>query len=137
MITHRTACAPRSFFNKEGKDKSEVKKYYEQGAELGSGNFATVYKCKRQGPRSFTKPDNSSAPIPEDVAVKVIDKTKVEDMNDITREIAIMQMVSHPNVIQLYEIFDEAKKMNLVIEVRARAGRVWPRAGVRLVGDHS
>jgi len=105
------------FFNKEGKDKSEVKKYYEQGAELGSGNFATVYKCKRQGPRSFTKPDNSSAPIPEDVAVKVIDKTKVEDMNDITREIAIMQMVSHPNVIQLYEIFDEAKKMNLVIEL--------------------
>merc|ERR1719197_1629079 len=38
-------------------------------------------------------------------------------MNDIAREIEIMQMVEHKNVIQLYELFDEQKKMNLVMEL--------------------
>merc|ERR1719197_2248574 len=38
-------------------------------------------------------------------------------MNDIAREIEIMQMVSHPNIIQLYEIHDEPKKMNLIMEL--------------------
>ena len=55
--------------------------------------------------------------IPAEVAIKVIDKSKVEDMNDITREIEIMKMVSHPNIIQLFEIFDESKKMHLVLEL--------------------
>jgi len=27
-------------------------------------------------------------------------------MNDITREIEIMQQVTHPNIIQLYEVFE-------------------------------
>ena len=33
------------------------------------------------------------------------------------REIEIMQMVDHPHVIKLYEIFDEPKKMQLVMEL--------------------
>merc|ERR1719197_2024220 len=37
-------------------------------------------------------------------------------MNDIAREIEIMQMVKHPNIIQLFEIFDDKKKMNLIME---------------------
>ena len=51
------------------------------------------------------------------VAVKIIDKSKVEDMNDITREIDIMKKVKHSNIIQLYEDLDEPKKMNLVMEL--------------------
>ena len=43
------------------------------------------------------------------------------NMNDITREIEIMSMVAPPNVIKLFEIFDEPKKMHLV--TRARDGR--------------
>ena len=97
--------------------KSELSKCYEVGEALGSGNFATVHKAKAKEGRMWKKPDNSEEKVPEAVAVKIIDKSKVEDMNDINREIEIMQMVSHPNVIQLYEIFDETKKMNLVMEV--------------------
>ena len=52
-----------------------------------------------------------------EVAIKIIDKAKVEDMQDIQREIEIMNMVDHPNVINLFEIFDEPKKMNLVLEL--------------------
>ena len=89
------------FFNKT----SELKKNYNIDNEaLGSGNFAVVKKCTR-------KKDN------EVFAVKIIDKAKVEDMGDIEREIEIMGKIDHPNVIKLVEIFDEPKKMNLVMEL--------------------
>lgn len=90
--------------------KSEVKKNYDMEAgQLGSGNFAVVKKAKK------IKSDDPN--IPTDVAIKIIDKSKVEDMNDIQREIEIMSAVKHPNVIKLYEIFDEPKKMHLVMEL--------------------
>jgi serine/threonine protein kinase len=88
--------------------KSDLKKNYEIGDQLGSGNFAVVKKA-------INKQKDSK--IPKEVAIKIIDKAKVEDMQDIQREIEIMNMVDHPNVINLFEIFDEPKKMNLVLEL--------------------
>jgi len=90
--------------------KSEIKKAYEFGNDLGSGNFAVVKKAKY---KNYTP----NGPIPAEVAIKIIDKAKVEDMNDIQREVEIMQMVDHTHVIKLYEIFDEPKKMHLVMEL--------------------
>jgi len=90
------------------------KKYVIEKKELGSGNFAVVKKAT-------IKPGVKPADIPEgmgsEVAVKIIDKAKVEDMNDITREIDVMGQLKHPNVIKLFEIFDEPKKMMLVMEL--------------------
>jgi len=88
--------------------KDPLKKNYDIGKQLGSGNFAVVKIAKYMG-----KDTN----IPATVAVKIIDKSKVEDMNDITREIDIMQSMSHDNVIKLFEIYDEPKKMNLIMEL--------------------
>ena len=88
--------------------KSELKTNYDLGKDLGSGNFAVVKEATNK------KKDSS---IPQRVAIKVIDKAKVEDMNDIQREIEIMQMIEHKHVIKLYEIYDEPKKMNLVMEL--------------------
>jgi len=90
--------------------KSELNKMYKVGEPLGSGNFAVVKKAEK------TK-NNTDSKIPENVAIKIIDKSKVEDMNDITREIDIMGTIDHPNVVKLYEIFDEKSKMNLVMEL--------------------
>jgi len=87
--------------------KAEVTKHYTFGEDLGSGNFAVVKRAKNKN-----KPD-----IPENVAIKVIDKSKVEDMNDIKREIEIMEVIKHKNIIRLFEIYDEPKKMNLVMEL--------------------
>jgi len=84
--------------------KAEIAKSYTMGSQLGSGNFAVVKKAVR-------KADG------QEVAIKIIDKAKVEDMNDITREIEIMGQIDHPNVIKLFEIFDEPKKMQLVMEL--------------------
>ena len=92
------------------KTKDDVKKNYKLGKQLGAGNFAVVKLAEKSK-------TNTNAAIPQDVAVKIIDKSKVEDMNDITREIEIMQSMDHANVIKLYEIYDEPKKMNLVMEL--------------------
>ena len=101
-----------------GKSKSEVKKIYDFGDLLGTGNFAEVFKCKlKESERGYTKTGGAKGAIAKDVAIKVIDKSKVEDMEDITREIEIMQKVDHPNIIQLFEVFDEPKKMHLVMEL--------------------
>ena len=90
--------------------KSEITKNYKLAEQLGSGNFAVVKKA--------TKTDkNKKEGIPQEVAIKIIDKSKVEDMGDIEREIEIMNMIEHKNVVNLYELYDEPKKMNLVMEL--------------------
>jgi len=89
---------------------ADVKKNYKLGKQLGSGNFAVVKIAEKTSA-------NKSADIPQTVAVKIIDKSKVEEMTDITREIEIMQSMDHPNVIKLFEIYDEPKKMNLIMEL--------------------
>eukprot|EP00316_Scyphosphaera_apsteinii_P024142 CAMPEP_0119308292 /NCGR_PEP_ID=MMETSP1333-20130426/9917_1 /TAXON_ID=418940 /ORGANISM="Scyphosphaera apsteinii, Strain RCC1455" /LENGTH=322 /DNA_ID=CAMNT_0007312025 /DNA_START=33 /DNA_END=1001 /DNA_ORIENTATION=+ len=88
---------------------SEVMKHYHIGAQLGSGNFAVVNQAKKRATHDAT--------IPKDVAIKIIDKSKVEDMSNIQNEIDIMTMVKHPNVIALFEIYDEQKTMNLIMEL--------------------
>jgi serine/threonine protein kinase len=55
--------------------------------------------------------------VPEVVALKVIDKAKVEDQNDVDREIEIMGKVDHPNLIKLYNMYDEPKITTLVMEL--------------------
>ena len=88
--------------------QSEIKKRYDIGDTLGSGNFATVKRATSKQPTQG---------IPMDVAIKIIDKAKVDDMQDIRREVEIMQDIDHPGIIKLYEIFDEPKKMHLVMEL--------------------
>ena len=91
--------------------KSKVKQLYDMDKkELGSGNFAKVF-------RAVKKKDNSNASIPEIVAIKVIDKSKVEDMGDIERECELMEKIAHPNIIKLFEVLDEDKVRNLVMEL--------------------
>jgi len=43
----------------------------------------------------------------EKVAIKILEKDKIRDQSDVervTREIHILKIVRHPNVIQLYEV---------------------------------
>ena len=59
--------------------QAEIKKNYKLAdGSLGSGNFAVVRQATRltpDGPMGMKKGD--------EVAIKIIDKAKVEDMNDI------------------------------------------------------
>ena len=87
--------------------KSDLKKNYEIGDQLGSGNFAVVKKA-------INKQKDSK--IPKEVAIKILDKAKVEDMGDITRD---RDHAGHqpPERDQPLRDLDEPKKMNLVMEL--------------------
>eukprot|EP00826_Nyctotherus_ovalis_P048004 TRINITY_DN5613_c0_g1_i3.p1 TRINITY_DN5613_c0_g1~~TRINITY_DN5613_c0_g1_i3.p1 ORF type:complete len:350 (+),score=89.53 TRINITY_DN5613_c0_g1_i3:150-1199(+) len=56
----------------------------------------------------------------EKVAVKVLNKRKIETASDverISREIRILKCLHHPNIIQLYEIIETTSKLFLVTEL--------------------
>ena len=64
------------------------------GRSLGQGTFGKV----RLGTHLITN---------EKVAIKILEKEKIKDQSDVdrvTREIHILKIVRHPNVIQLYEV---------------------------------
>lgn len=79
---------------------------YKMGRFLGQGNFAKVYCAK-------------NIKTGDSVAVKVLDKesiTRVGMMEQIKREISIMRLVRHPNIVQLYEVMASKAKIYFVME---------------------
>lgn len=76
------------------------------GKDIGEGTFGKV----KQGMHILTG---------EKVAVKILEKDKIQDVADVervAREIHILKIVRHPNVVQLYEIIETHKKLYLIME---------------------
>ncbi|KAD3338115.1 hypothetical protein R6Q59_027165 [Mikania micrantha] len=79
---------------------------YELGKLLGQGNFAKVYHGR-------------NLETGMNVAVKIVDKDrimKVGMMNQIKREISVMKLVNHPNVVHLYEVLASKTKIYIILE---------------------
>ncbi|XVF46136.1 hypothetical protein PTKIN_Ptkin03bG0002600 [Pterospermum kingtungense] len=79
---------------------------YEIGRLLGQGTFAKVYYAR-------------SILTNQSVAIKVIDKEKVLKagmINQIKREISVMRIARHPNIVQLYEVMATKTKIYFVLE---------------------
>ena len=80
---------------------------YEIGEVLGTGGYAIVRKVKH----SITQ---------KEYAVKILDKEKIhkERMADALRkEVLLMKMLTHPNVVKLEEVLSSRSKLFLVIEL--------------------
>ncbi|KAF8652415.1 hypothetical protein HU200_062745 [Digitaria exilis] len=79
---------------------------YEVGKILGQGTFAKVYHAR-------------NILTSQSVAIKVIDKDKIFKvglMEQIKREISVMKLVRHPNIVQLYEVMATKSKIYFVLE---------------------
>ncbi|KAG9132037.1 hypothetical protein Leryth_017811 [Lithospermum erythrorhizon] len=100
---------------------------YELGRLLGQGTFAKVYYAR-------------SISTGESVAIKVIDKDKVLQVGlveQIKREISVMRLVQHPNIVHLYEVFATKTKIYFVMEY-ARGGELFKKvAKGKLKEDHA
>ena len=70
-----------------------ISKEYTLGKTLGSGAFGTV----RLAVHKATKQTH---------AVKVLKKSE-QDMNLLLREVEILLQLSHPNIMQIYEVFQD------------------------------
>jgi 5'-AMP-activated protein kinase catalytic alpha subunit len=100
---------------------------YELGRMLGQGTFAKVYHGRNLA---------SS----QSVAIKVIDKEKVLRVgmiDQIKREISVMRLVRHPNVVQLHEVMASKSKIYFAMEY-VRGGELFARvARGRLKEDNA
>jgi calcium-dependent protein kinase len=71
---------------------------------LGSGTYGNVIKAVQNGTNELR-------------AIKVIQKNKVRNKERFQLEIDIMRQLDHPNVIKLYETFEDARNLYLVMEL--------------------
>lgn len=60
----------------------------------------------------------SSVPLIDKVALKILDKTRMDTQVQrlIHREISSMELLRHPNVIRLYEVVETPSRLHLVLE---------------------
>ncbi|CAN1166684.1 CBL-interacting serine/threonine-protein kinase 6 [Linum perenne] len=87
---------------------------YELGRQLGHGTFAKVYHAR-----------NLSSG--KSVAMKVVGKEKVIKvgmMEQIQREISVMKMVKHPNIVELHEVMASKSKIYIAMEL-VRGGELF------------
>ncbi|KAL9869374.1 LOW QUALITY PROTEIN: SNF-related serine/threonine-protein kinase [Geothlypis trichas] len=79
---------------------------YDLDKTLGRGHFAVVKLARHV----FTG---------EKVAVKVIDKTKLDTLatGHLFQEVRCMKLVQHPNIVRLYEVIDTQTKLYLILEL--------------------
>jgi 5'-AMP-activated protein kinase catalytic alpha subunit len=88
------------------KKTSKKKGSYILGKTLGEGAFGKVKVA-------------THIHTGEKVAIKILDKTKMENEEDIERvqkEINILKKLRHKNIIQLYEIMQSTKNLYIVME---------------------
>ncbi|XP_050387469.1 CBL-interacting protein kinase 18-like [Argentina anserina] len=87
---------------------------YEVDRYLGQGTFAKVYRARNIETNKI-------------VAIKAIARDKVEKEGLVVqteREITIMRMLKHPNIVQLYDVMNTKDKICLVMEY-AKGGELF------------
>jgi len=101
------SCAFSAMSGARGRGSSDGKiaGLYDLAETIGKGHYAVVKLARHV----FTG---------EKVAVKVIDKTKLDEVSraHLFQEVRCMKLVQHPHVVRLYEVIDTATRLYLVLE---------------------
>ncbi|XP_056137058.1 serine/threonine-protein kinase MARK1 isoform X2 [Lampris incognitus] len=80
---------------------------------IGKGNFAKVKLARH-------------TLIGREVAVKIIDKTQLNptSLQKLFREVSVMKILNHPNIVKLFEVIETEKTLYLIMEY-ASGGEVF------------
>ncbi|XP_076028046.1 calcium/calmodulin-dependent protein kinase type IV [Genypterus blacodes] len=102
MPTSRPGSEPVEFWVDGSRRDGAVEEFYTLSSELGRGATSIVYRCEEK---------QSQKPY----AIKVLKKTI--DKKIVRTEIGVLLRLSHPNIIQLKEIFETDTDIALVLEL--------------------
>eukprot|EP01083_Nonionella_stella_P011551 32778_1 len=80
--------------------------YYLKGKHLGTGTFSTVKRCTRKSDK-------------KEFAVKIIDKRHLSgrEILGLKDEIYILKSISSPHVVQMIDVFDDGRRVQMVLEL--------------------
>ncbi|KAH8295053.1 hypothetical protein KR018_006426 [Drosophila ironensis] len=89
-----------------------------------NGNGNGVYKIiKTLGKGNFAKVKLAlHVPTGREVAIKVIDKTQLNSSarQKLYREVRIMKLLNHPNIVRLFQVIESERTLYLVMEYASR-----------------
>jgi len=95
-------------------NKGKVNEFYDMDKKkLGEGSYGTVTKGKNKNTGAVR-------------AIKSIAKTQMKNIERFKQEIEIMKIMVHPNIIKLYETFEDHRNIYLVMEL-ATGGELFDR----------
>jgi calcium/calmodulin-dependent protein kinase I len=85
---------------------TDIKEFYKFEKHLGEGSFGIVRKAIR-------KANN------EEYAIKCLEKSKMdmEDLYALSAEVEILSQIDHPNVVKLFEVYEDSAKFYMVFEL--------------------
>eukprot|EP00386_Alphamonas_edax_P013436 GDKI01041499.1.p1 GENE.GDKI01041499.1~~GDKI01041499.1.p1 ORF type:complete len:517 (+),score=140.52 GDKI01041499.1:243-1793(+) len=99
---------PASTFNRTNfilENTGKLKDLYDvESKKLGQGTYGSVSKGTNKSTRQVR-------------AIKTISKEKVKNIDRFRQEIAIMKLLDHPNIIKLFETFEDHRNIYLVMEL--------------------
>ena len=88
------------------KNKNPINDHYKIDKKnvLGSGSFGTVHRVQHKKTGQIR-------------ACKTIDKRQISNLERFADEITILKNLDHPNVIKLFEYFEDEKRVYLITEL--------------------
>ena len=86
-----------------GVHSEKIDKYYKFIKELGHGSYGHVYRCQ-------------SISTGNAYACKKFDKKIIKNKERLKTEIGLLRTTDHPNIIKLYEIFEDKRYLYLIME---------------------
>jgi len=86
--------------------KGDIKDKYLFEKTLGQGSFGEVKKAKNKT-------------TGDEFAVKIVNKSDMqqEDLLALQTEVEILSQIDHPNVVKLYEVWEDKSKFYMVMEI--------------------
>ena len=103
-------------FNKEnfvGKKQGLLTDYYEIIKKLGKGSYGKVYEVKNKTTGEIR-------------ACKQLSKSNLSNLKKFEKEIELLIKTDHPNIIKLYEVFEDDRFIYLIME-KCNGGELFDR----------
>lgn len=82
----------------------QITQNYEVIKKIGEGASAKVYKVKEKNTGEIK-------------AMKQVEKAKLPDIKYFETEIKILSLLDHPNIVRLFEVFEDEKNFYLIMEL--------------------